>query len=138
MKRLFKGWRKNIRDEWRVKIGYDNALAHKIEAGADIFLMPSRYEPCGLNQIYSLRYGTVPVVRATGGLDDTIQNFDTKTHQGTGFKFEDYDGPCAYWRRSRGFESVFANPKVWQHLAEERHGQGFFVEGFCRRICHTV
>ena len=62
-----------------VKIGYDNALAHKIEAGADMFLMPSRYEPCGLNQIYSLRYGTRADVRATGGLDDTVQNFDPKT-----------------------------------------------------------
>jgi len=59
-----------------VKIAYDNAVAHKIEAGADMFLMPSRYEPCGLNQIYSLRYGTVPIVRATGGLDDTIEAFD--------------------------------------------------------------
>ena len=58
-----------------MKIAYDNTLAHKIEAGADMFLMPSRYEPCGLNQIYSLRYGTVPVVRATGGLDDTIERF---------------------------------------------------------------
>ena len=56
-----------------VRIGFDDALAHRIEAGADMFLMPSRYEPCGLNQIYSLRYGTVPVVRATGGLDDTIE-----------------------------------------------------------------
>ena len=59
-----------------MKIAYDNTLAHKIEAGADMFLMPSRYEPCGLNQIYSLRYGTVPIVRATGGLDDTIDAFD--------------------------------------------------------------
>jgi len=66
-----------------VRVAYDNALAHKIEAGSDIFLMPSRYEPCGLNQIYSLRYGTVPVVRATGGLDDTIE-------KSTGFKFKDY------------------------------------------------
>jgi starch synthase len=77
-----------------LKIGYDNALAHRIEAGSDMFLMPSRYEPCGLNQIYSLRYGTVPIVRATGGLDDTIQNFDPKTQQGTGFKFEEYAGPA--------------------------------------------
>ncbi len=68
-----------------MRIGYDNGLAHRIEAGADMFLMPSRYEPCGLNQIYSLRYGTVPVVRATGGLDDTID-------EETGFKFRDYSG----------------------------------------------
>jgi starch synthase len=67
------------------KIGFDNGLAHRVEAGADIFLMPSRYEPCGLNQIYSLKYGTVPVVRATGGLDDTIE-------EGTGFKFVEYTG----------------------------------------------
>src|ERR1700676_2361813 len=66
-----------------VKVAFDNALAHKIEAGADLFLMPSRYEPCGLNQIYSLRYGTVPVVRATGGLDDTIDPFDKRTGRGT-------------------------------------------------------
>src|ERR1700689_382240 len=65
-----------------VKIAYDNTLAHKIEAGADMFLMPSLYEPCGLNQIYSLRYGTVPIVRATGGLDDTTQNFGTKEQKG--------------------------------------------------------
>jgi len=72
-------------DQVGVHIGYDNPLAHRIEAGADIFLMPSRYEPCGLNQIYSLKYGTVPVVRATGGLDDTID-------EDTGFKFRDYTG----------------------------------------------
>ena len=65
-------------------------LAHQIEAGADLFLMPSLYEPCGLNQMYSMRYGTVPVVRATGGLDDTVQSFDPKTLTGTGFKFEPY------------------------------------------------
>jgi starch synthase len=68
-----------------VRIAYDDALAHKIEAGADMFLMPSLYEPCGLNQIYSLRYGTVPIVRATGGLDDTIDD-------STGFKFREYTG----------------------------------------------
>jgi starch synthase len=68
-----------------VRVGFDNRLAHLIEAGADIFLMPSQYEPCGLNQIYSLRYGTIPVVRATGGLDDTIDD-------GTGFKFAEYSG----------------------------------------------
>jgi starch synthase len=70
-------------DKFAVRIGYDNALAHRIEAGSDMFLMPSLYEPCGLNQIYSLRYGTVPIVRATGGLDDTVDSE-------TGFKFGPY------------------------------------------------
>jgi starch synthase len=75
-----------------VKVAYDNVIAHKIEAGADMFLMPSRYEPCGLNQIYSLKYGTVPIVRATGGLDDTIEPWDARTGKGTGFKFYEYSG----------------------------------------------
>jgi starch synthase len=90
--KLFAALAKKFPDKVGVRIGYDNALAHKIEAGADMFLMPSRYEPCGLNQIYSLRYGTIPVVRATGGLDDTIEDFDAKSGRGTGFKFEAYDG----------------------------------------------
>jgi starch synthase len=96
-----------------VKIGYDNALAHKIEAGADMFLMPSRYEPCGLNQIYSLRYGTVPIVRATGGLDDTIQNFVPKTQQGTGFKFEEYNG-VALLQCVRTALGTYDDAKAWQ------------------------
>jgi starch synthase len=70
-------------DRFAVRIGYDDGLAHRIEAGADMFLMPSRYEPCGLNQIYSLRYGTVPIVHATGGLEDTVD-------EETGFKFSGY------------------------------------------------
>ncbi|HEX8146018.1 MAG TPA: glycogen/starch synthase, partial [Pyrinomonadaceae bacterium] len=71
--------------------GFDEPLAHQIEAGADIFLMPSLYEPCGLNQMYSMRYGTVPVVRATGGLDDTVEQFDPAAGTGTGFKFVPYN-----------------------------------------------
>ncbi len=70
-------------------IGYNNELAHLIEAGSDFFIMPSRYEPCGLNQIYSLKYGTIPIVRDTGGLSDTIEQYDEKTGKGTGFKFND-------------------------------------------------
>jgi starch synthase len=73
-----------------VRIGFDEGLAHRIEAGADVFLMPSRYEPCGLNQLYSLRYGTVPVVHATGGLDDSVEEFDPAHGTGTGFKFTSY------------------------------------------------
>jgi starch synthase len=84
----------SVRDRYRGKLGvrlaYDNTLAHKIEAGSDIFLMPSRYEPCGLNQMYSLKYGTVPVARGTGGLDDTVFEWDG-WRNGNGFKFYDYD-----------------------------------------------
>ena len=79
-------------EKFAVRVAYDNALAHKIEAGADMFLMPSRYEPSGLNQMYSLRYGTVPIVRATGGLDDTIEPWDATLVKGTGFKFSAYSG----------------------------------------------
>ncbi len=98
-----------------VKIGYDDTLAHKIEAGADIFLMPSRYEPCGLNQIYSLRYGTVPVVRATGGLDDTIESFDPESGRGTGFKFEEYAG-AALLGAVREALAAFTNQAAWRGL----------------------
>ena len=91
---------------YAVRIGFDNGLAHRIEAGSDIFLMPSRYEPCGLNQIYSLRYGTVPVVRATGGLDDTID-------EGTGFKFWEYSGP-AFLGAVRAAAGAFSDRAAWQ------------------------
>ncbi|MFZ3215454.1 MAG: glycogen synthase GlgA [Candidatus Acidiferrales bacterium] len=107
-----------------VKIGYDNPLAHKVEAGADIFLMPSRYEPCGLNQIYSLRYGTVPVVRATGGLDDTVQNYDAKTHHGTGFKFEEYDGQ-ALLGCLRGALKLRRDAKAWQTVQKNGMAKDF-------------
>ena len=74
-----------------IRFEFDNGSAHLVEAGADIFLMPSKYEPCGLNQMYSLRYGTVPVVRRTGGLADTVQDYNLFTNEGTGFLFSDYD-----------------------------------------------
>ncbi len=89
---MFQRLNKQFPNKIAVKVAYDNAVAHKIEAGADMFLMPSKYEPCGLNQIYSLKYGTVPVVRATGGLDDTIEPWDARTGKGTGFKFTDSNG----------------------------------------------
>jgi starch synthase len=88
-----------------LRVGYDTGLSHRIEAGADMFLMPSRYEPCGLNQIYSLKYGTVPVVRATGGLDDTIDD-------GTGFKFRDYSGD-ALLEAVRQALKAFENEEQW-------------------------
>jgi starch synthase len=89
--RAFQALRDGRRSQVGVYLGFSNDLAHKIEAGADMFLMPSRFEPCGLNQMYSLKYGTVPIVRAAGGLDDTIVNFDHTSLRGNGFKFYEYD-----------------------------------------------
>jgi starch synthase len=97
------------------KIAYDDTIAHKIEAGADMFLMPSRYEPCGLNQIYSLKYGTVPVVRATGGLDDTIETFDVEQGTGTGFKFEEYSGAALLQCVRRALQ-YFADERIWKRI----------------------
>jgi starch synthase len=98
-----------------VKIAYDNTIAHKVEAGADMFLMPSRYEPCGLNQIYSLKYGTVPIVRATGGLDDTIENFDLEHGTGTGFKFVDYNGGAMMWAIRQALHH-FSDERIWKRI----------------------
>lgn len=95
--------------------GYNEDLAHKIEAGADIFLMPSRFEPCGLNQMYSLRYGTVPIVRAVGGLDDTINNFDRVQGTGNGFKFSEFSSDKFL---EKIYEAIFtyAEPDAWRRL----------------------
>ena len=98
-----------------VKIAFDNVLAHKIEAGADMFLMPSRYEPCGLNQIYSLKYGTVPIVRATGGLDDTIEDFNPLSASGNGFKFQDYAANCLLEAIKRALQ-VYRDRPLWESL----------------------
>jgi starch synthase len=90
-----------IEGEFRGRVcfyrGFNNRLAHMIEAGSDIFLMPSQYEPCGLNQIYSLRYGTIPVVRKTGGLADTVINYDASAREGTGFVFEHFTSDGLRW-----------------------------------------
>ncbi|HMB26585.1 MAG TPA: glycogen/starch synthase [Blastocatellia bacterium] len=90
------GYFQHVRDTMPAQVGvyfgYNNALAHQIEAGADIFLMPSAYEPCGLNQMYSLKYGAAPIVRGVGGLDDTIRNFEPTTGRGNGYKFYEYSG----------------------------------------------
>jgi len=113
--RMFGELAEEFPDRLAAKIAYDNTLAHKIEAGADIFLMPSRYEPCGLNQMYSLRYGTVPVVRATGGLDDTIEPFDPASGRGTGFKFSEYTG-SALLGALREALADYADKPAWRRL----------------------
>ena len=99
----------------RVQIGYDEALAHLIEAGADMFLMPSRYEPCGLNQMYSMRYGTVPIVRATGGLDDAVETYDPRTGHGTGFKFRECTGAAMLAALNVAID-VFADTDRWRTI----------------------
>jgi starch synthase len=114
-------------DRIGVRIAYDEALAHKIEAGADMFLMPSKYEPCGLNQIYSLKYGTAPVVRATGGLDDTIEDYDPVAGTGNGFKFTDYSASAllAAVRRAAG---VYGDKKRWRQVVANGMASDFSWE----------
>ncbi len=90
-------------------------LAHQIEAGADMFLMPSYYEPCGLNQMYSMRYGTVPIVRATGGLDDTVEDFNPNRGTGNGFKFREYNAG-ALLEKIREALYFYSKPDVWQKI----------------------
>ncbi len=114
---LFRELSRRYKRKVAARIAYDNELAHKIEAGSDMFLMPSRYEPCGLNQIYSLRYGTVPVVRATGGLDDTIEDYAAAGGQGTGFKFVEYSGAALLEAVERAVR-VFADREQWKLLMQ--------------------
>src|SRR5207247_410097 len=102
-------------DRFAVRIGYDNPLAHKIVAGSDMFLMPSRFEPCGLTQMYSLRYGTVPVVRSTGGLVDTVEPYDPATGRGTGFRFDTPDGTGLMWALDEALD-VRRDREAWQRL----------------------
>lgn len=94
--------------------GFDTELAHLVEAGSDLFIMPSKYEPCGLNQMYSMRYGTVPVVRATGGLDDTVEDY-APGGKGTGFKFEKYDSKELLKAIHRALK-VYQQPEEWKKL----------------------
>ena len=126
-----------------VKVAYDNALAHKVEAGADIFLMPSRYEPSGLNQMYSLKYGTVPIVRATGGLDDTIEPWDARTGKGTGFKFADYSGETLLLTIRLALVA-FRAQSSWQVLMKNGMAKDFSWQAWAReyvkvyeRVRHT-
>lgn len=107
-----------------VNLRFDNKLAHLIEAGADMFLMPSRYEPCGLNQMYSLKYGTVPLVRETGGLADTIQDFDPKSGKGNGFTFKDYKSSAMVEAVRRAVDT-FKDKKNWVKLQKKGMGSDF-------------
>jgi starch synthase len=115
-----------------IKIAYDNVLAHKIEAGCDMFLMPSRYEPCGLNQMYSLKYGTIPIVRATGGLDDTIQEFDPFAGKGTGFKFRNYHSRDLLRATKKALE-IYQDKVKWNLLIKNAMAADFSWERSAKR-----
>jgi len=119
-------------DRVAVRIGFDNVLAHKIEAGADLFLMPSHYEPCGLSQMYSMRYGTIPLVRATGGLDDTVEPFELDTGFGTGFKFWDATS-SALLDTVRWALHCYQNRKAWAKLMQNAMAQNFSWEAAARK-----
>lgn len=127
-----------------VRLGFDEALAHQIEAGSDCFLMPSRYEPCGLNQIYSLRYGTIPIVRATGGLKDTVTPFNAETGEGTGFVFQEASGEALFAAVNEAL-TIFSNRTAWRRLMGNAMAQDFswresalrYVELYQRTIART-
>jgi starch synthase len=114
---LLQKFAKKYPDKLAVNIKFDNELAHQIEAGADMFLMPSKFEPCGLNQLYSLKYGTIPIVRATGGLADTVKNFSQETGRGYGFVFEEYSS-AALISIIKKAVAVYQNDKLWKKLIE--------------------
>ncbi|MFT7530777.1 MAG: starch synthase, partial [Gammaproteobacteria bacterium] len=95
--------------------GFSNKLAHMIEAGSDMFLMPSQFEPCGLNQMYSLRYGTVPIVRRTGGLADSVQLFETSSGSGNGIVFDDYSGSALEWALNAALD-LYQDKTNWRKL----------------------
>ncbi len=123
--RLFLELAARYPEKLRVQTRYDATVAHKIEAGSDIFLMPSRYEPCGLNQMYSLRYGTVPVVRATGGLEDTVHELDEG--QGNGFKFHGYN-QWDFLEAIRRALATFANKPQWEAMMKRGMAEDFSWE----------
>ncbi|HZS39709.1 MAG TPA: glycogen synthase GlgA [Polyangia bacterium] len=116
-----------------VKIAYDERLAHRIEAGADVFVMPSKFEPCGLNQLYSLRYGTPPIVRATGGLDDSIVDYEPRSQTGTGFKFVPYTAQALLdaWRRA--LLAYREAPRDFARLQHRAMAQDFSWDASARR-----
>ena len=116
-------------DRVSATIGFDERLAHRIEAGADMFLMPSQFEPCGLNQMYSLRYGTPPIVRATGGLQDTVT--DASQPGGNGFKFSEHSAAEVLATVQRALD-LFRKPKEWKKIQQNGMKQDFSWDASAR------
>jgi starch synthase len=123
---------KKYSGRFAARLCFDGDLAHLIEAGSDMFLMASRYEPCGLNQMYSLKYGTVPIVRATGGLDDTVEDFVPSKGTGTGFKFIDYKGEALLAAVKRAVET-YADQSTWRKIIRNGMSKDFSWESSAKK-----
>jgi starch synthase len=128
----FGGIPQNFPDKFGCYIGYNNELAHKIEAGSDFFLMPSKFEPCGLNQMYSMKYGTLPVVRGTGGLEDTVENFNENTLEGTGFKFYDLTSDALFNTIGWSVYTYYNNKEGMKRLIQNAMSKSFTWESSAR------
>ena len=128
----FLDFQKKYPNKIAVKIEMSPALAHKIAAGADIFLIPSLYEPCGLNQLYSFCYGTVPIVRATGGLGETVRAFNPKTLKGNGFIFKEFS-PQALLKAIKKALSCYKEPSLWQKIMEAGFRENYSWENAAKR-----
>jgi starch synthase len=122
--KMVRGMAARYPDQIKIRIEFNEPLAHRIEAGADIFLMPSSYEPCGLNQLYSLRYGTIPIVHATGGLDDSVIDVRLEPLMGTGFKFYTYEA-AAFFDVIKAALELFQDKTKWTELQRRAMGQEF-------------
>jgi len=121
---FFTGLQRRFPDRVHFERRYSDELAHWIEAASDMFLMPSRYEPCGLNQMYSMRYGTVPIVRRTGGLADSVQHFDPATGSGTGIVFNDYNAEAVSWALNTALD-LYQNKASWRRLMRNGMAQDY-------------
>jgi starch synthase len=122
--RMFHQLRDKYPRQVRFQTAFDNPLAHWIQAGSDFFLMPSRYEPCGLTQMYALKYGTVPIVRKTGGLADTVSLWSPRTGTGTGIVFDDYDAKAVHWALEAAF-NIYRDRPVYRRLQHNGMTQNF-------------
>ena len=138
---FFKSLKASYPDRVNVYIGYNNKLSHYITAGSDMFLMPSHYEPCGLKQMYSLKYCTVPIVRKTGGLADTVKDFHEFDEKGNGFSFNDYTPQALYSTLARALD-IFRDKKVWKNIQKRgmkedfswKHSADLYIELYSKAI----
>ncbi len=124
LERMFSAWERAFPKQVAFYRGFSNELAHLIEAGADMFLMPSLYEPCGLNQMYSLRYGTVPIVHATGGLADSVKLWDPDTGKGTGISFANHDARAVKWAIEAAL-TLYDDKAAWRRLMQNGMAEDF-------------